>query len=323
MQETVTPAISVVIPTYNRANTIKYCLDSVLAQTYGPLEVIIVDDCSTDDTVQVVKNYLDPRVRCIVLEKNSGAQAARNCGIQEAKGDWIAFQDSDDEWMADKLEKQVHALAKVDFNPWVVVHTNCITLEVSTGCEQLLNIPAVEGSDGYRALLSHPGPMFQGMLVSRRALQEIGFLDEKVLAFQEWDTAIRLGKHCRFIYLGEPLFTYYLHQGETISKNKKKDIQGYLYILNKFQNEIKVLCGQKVWEEHLWGQLYKCLELGLWKESDIFFRKISSRKVLKFNLRLLRRLHVKPSQMKASLSRMKRKVHSIKRNSLIEKGRKL
>ena len=67
-----------------------------MAQTYKNLEVIVVDDCSTDNTVSVVRSYPDSRVRCVVLEKNSGAQAARNRGIQEAKADWIAFHDSDD-----------------------------------------------------------------------------------------------------------------------------------------------------------------------------------------------------------------------------------
>jgi len=105
------PSISVILPTYNRVKTIRYCLDSVLAQTFSPAEIIIIDDCSTDDTVLIVGSYSEPRVRCIVLEKNFGAQAARNRGILEAKGEWIAFHDSDDEWMPDKLERQIQALA--------------------------------------------------------------------------------------------------------------------------------------------------------------------------------------------------------------------
>lgn len=103
--------ISVVIPTYNREKTIRYCLDSVLNQTYSPIEIIVVDDCSTDMTVPVIKSYSDIRIRCIVLDKNSGAQAARNRGIKEAKGEWIAFQDSDDEWSSqNKLEYEIKIL---------------------------------------------------------------------------------------------------------------------------------------------------------------------------------------------------------------------
>jgi glycosyltransferase involved in cell wall biosynthesis len=112
-------SVTVVIPAYNRAKTITYCLDSVCNQTVSPLEIIVVDDCSTDDTVAVVNDYSlsHSSVRCVVLEKNAGAQAARNRGIMEARGEWIAFQDSDDEWVSDKLEKQIAALAMVEFDP--------------------------------------------------------------------------------------------------------------------------------------------------------------------------------------------------------------
>lgn len=243
------PSISVIIPTYNRAKTINYCLDSVLAQTFKPFEIIVVDDCSTDETVEIVNSYSETGVRCIVLEKNSGAQAARKCGIRKAKGDWIAFQDSDDEWLPDKLEKQVQALAEVGFDPWTLVHTNAIWLDVSTGRRLPIELPVVEGDNVYPLLLSRPAPMFQGMLVSRQAIEKIGLLDEKVPSYQEWDTSIRLAKHCRFIYLKEPFFIYYLH-GETISSDIKRDIDGYQYIIGKYKNEIIQHCGKETLGNH-------------------------------------------------------------------------
>ena len=86
-----TPLISVVIPTYNRQNTITYCLKSVLAQTYKNFEILVVDDGSTDQTVPIVSEICDPRIRLIEAKKNGGAQAARNIGIKAAKGEWIAF----------------------------------------------------------------------------------------------------------------------------------------------------------------------------------------------------------------------------------------
>lgn len=243
------PSISVIVPTYNRAKTICYCLDSVLAQTFKPLEIIVVDDCSTDETVAIVNSYSKLAVRCIVLKKNSGAQAARNCGIREARGDWIAFQDSDDKWLPDKLEKQIQALAVVGFDPWTVVHTNAIWLQVSTGRRLRIELPVVEGDNVYPLLLSRPAPMFQGMLVSRQAIEKTGLLDEQVPSYQEWDTSISLAKHCRFIYLREPLFIYYLH-GETISSNIKRDIEGYQYIIDKYKNEIIQHCGKETLGNH-------------------------------------------------------------------------
>ena len=199
------PLISVVIPTFNRQKTISYCLTSVLAQTYNNLEVIVVDDCSTDNTVSIINNYPDPRLRCIVLEKNSGAQAARNRGIIEAKGDWIAFQDSDDEWLPEKLEKQVAAIAAVNYDPWVVVHSNAFQYDTVRKKKKLWLLPIVEGDDQYSTLLKSPAPLYPTMLVSKIALEKIEYLDENVPSFQEWDTSIRLAKYCKFIHIKEPI----------------------------------------------------------------------------------------------------------------------
>lgn len=104
--------ISVIIPTYNRASLLSRAMESVLGQTWKDLEVIVVDDASQDDTAQVVAACTDPRVRYIRLEKNSGACVARNTGVAEARGEWIAFQDSDDLWLPEKLEKQMAYLVQ-------------------------------------------------------------------------------------------------------------------------------------------------------------------------------------------------------------------
>lgn len=256
------PNISVVIPAYNRAKTIRYCMDSVLFQTVSPFEVIVVDDCSNDNTVKIVRSYNDPRVRCVLLDNNSGAQVARNRGIREAKGDWIAFLDSDDEWVLDKLEKQVEALSKVNFNPMTVVHTDCWRYEESLDLKELWNLPFVNELTPISILLRSPGPMFQGILTSKAALEAICYLDEKVPSYQEWDTAIRLAKVCRFVHIREPLFTYHLHEGNTISKDRQRDIDGYQYIVNKFCNEIVIYCGKGVYNSHLVNNALRAVKWG-------------------------------------------------------------
>jgi glycosyltransferase involved in cell wall biosynthesis len=260
--------ISVVIPAYNRANTIAYCLDSVCNQTVPPLEVIVVDDCSTDATVSVVNDYsrLHPSVRCVVLERNSGAQAARNRGIAEARGEWIAFQDSDDEWMPDKLEKQIAALAKVDFNPMTVVHTDAWRYDPVSGARDIWNLPSCEGQV-HADLLRSPAPLFPTMLASKAALEQIGLLDAHVPAFQEWDTAIRLAKICRFVHLHEPLFVYHFHAGETISKNKIRDVEGYQYVVDKHRDDILRLCGAETLNRHLEENALKAMRWGFYAEA--------------------------------------------------------
>lgn len=100
--------VSVIMPSYNTAKYIAESIESVMGQTYPYWELIIVDDCSTDDTDSVVAKYLsDTRIRYLKNEKNSGAAISRNYALQEAKGKWIAFLDSDDVWLPEKLEKQI------------------------------------------------------------------------------------------------------------------------------------------------------------------------------------------------------------------------
>ena len=99
--------ISVVIPTYNRANTIIKAIESVQSQSYSVDEIIIVDDSSTDDTESRLRNVKDDKIRYFFLETNSGAAGARNYGVSQARNDMIAFLDSDDVWHPDKIKKQI------------------------------------------------------------------------------------------------------------------------------------------------------------------------------------------------------------------------
>ena len=117
------PKISVIIPTHNRARYVSEAIDSVLAQTYSDYEVIVVDDGSTDDTRFVLQSYGD-KIRYI-YQPNAGVSAARNHGITEARGDWIAFLDSDDIWFPGKLAEHIHFITDT---PSVVLHT--VNLEV-------------------------------------------------------------------------------------------------------------------------------------------------------------------------------------------------
>ena len=114
--------VSIIMPSYNTGQLIKETLDSVVAQTYSDWELIIVDDCSTDNTDEVVSPFLcDKRIRYIKNQKNSGAAVSRNVAIKEATGVWIAFLDSDDLWKPDKLEKQI---AFMENNNYCFSYTN-------------------------------------------------------------------------------------------------------------------------------------------------------------------------------------------------------
>lgn len=122
--------VSIIMPSYNTARFIEETIDSVIAQTYTNWELIIVDDCSTDNTDDVVSKYLeDSRIRYIKNESNSGAAVSRNRALREAKGKWIAFLDSDDIWEAEKLEKQIAFMEK---NNCHFSYTNYIEMDESS-----------------------------------------------------------------------------------------------------------------------------------------------------------------------------------------------
>ena len=104
--------VSIIMPSYNTAKFIEETVNSVLNQTYTNWELIIVDDCSTDNTDEVVSQFNDERIKYIKNEKNSGAAISRNRALQEAKGKWIAFLDSDDVWLPEKLKKQIAFMEK-------------------------------------------------------------------------------------------------------------------------------------------------------------------------------------------------------------------
>ena len=192
--------ISVIVPTFNREKTIKRCLDSVVNQTMPPFEIIVVDDGSVDGTIKILDEYPCRYLR-IIRQNHKGAQAARNLGIINAKGSYIAFLDSDDEWLPYMLEKAAEYISEEKEE--CVTYSNCYTFQKNK--RRLWKLPEI-GSDAYSFLLMHQGPMFQSMLVRKELLLKIGMLDENVVAYQEWDTAIRLAENVRFIHVREPLF---------------------------------------------------------------------------------------------------------------------
>jgi glycosyltransferase involved in cell wall biosynthesis len=300
------PLISVVIPTFNRKNTISYCLDSVLAQTYRNLEVIVVDDYSTDGTVSIINSYPDPRVHYVVLKKHAGAQAARNRGILEAKSEWIAFQDSDDEWLPDKLEKQVSVLANSDYDPWSFVHCNAFRFNSVRGTREVRILPVVEGDNQYTILLQSPAPLFPALVTSKMALEKIGYLDEHVPSFQEWDTSIRLAKYCRIFHLREPLLIYNTGNSAAISGSVTKHVAGWHYIISKYENDIRELCGEEVWLKLNVQLLAKCLDLGLVEYYDRYRSKVGmtrEHRLIMFYLMICRKHRIRPSNIIYRFSR--------------------
>lgn len=219
-------------------------LASVLAQSHPAQEVIVVDDCSTDGTADIAAQL--PGVTVIRHTQPVGAQAARNTGILAATNEWIAFNDSDDTWFENKLETQHRRLVDLGGNVDFVLHTAGMRIDVESGTATPLKIPRLEG-DCYARLLARPGPMFQGLLVHRSKLRQIGLLDTSCPAYQEWDTAIRLASCAKFSFIDRPLFRWHRHGEGSISDDQNRDFSGYSYVTAKYRAEIERVLGPKGW----------------------------------------------------------------------------
>lgn len=195
-------------------------MESVLSQTYSDLELIVVDDGSTDDTEAVVKSFSDPRVRYVKQPQNGGACKARNRGIAEARGDYIAFQDSDDKWLPEKLARQLAFLREQGAD----MCYHALESFFEDGSREGI-IPAqkpVNTKDltaTAKDLLDNGKVVTQCILVRAACAKEIGF-DEAMPRYQEWEWSVRFAQKYTCCYLDEVLVYRYL-QKDSISKVSK------------------------------------------------------------------------------------------------------
>ena len=242
------PLVSVVIPTHNRGAVTLVAIDSVLNQTWRDLELIVVDDGSTDDTPRMVAEHTraDSRVRFIRHERKKGAQAARNTGVRSAQGDWVAFLDSDDAWRSDSLAMRLERAVQTGAR---VVHSECDVVDSEGATSRPFGVPPMEGRI-YRELLRRPGPMFQGLLVRKETLRRIAYLDESLVAYQEWDTAIRLARDEEFAFVPTPTFTYDRRREDSISRNRLRAAVAYEHVVTKHRWSILRTVGPRVLATH-------------------------------------------------------------------------
>jgi len=240
------PAISVVLPTYNRAPLLKGSIESVLNQTYQDFELIVVDDGSTDRTKEVVKSVKSEKIKFIRLIENKGAAAARNIGIKSARGAAIAFQDSDDVWRPDKLKKQSDFLFNAPSDVGMV-YTGF--WRVKEGKKKYIPDKWVKVREGnvHKELLKGNFITTQSALVRRECFYKSGYFDEKLARFQDWELFIRISKDFEIGFLDEPLLTVF-YSPNSISSNSKWSIEALELILDKhfdiFRKEKKLLANR-------------------------------------------------------------------------------
>ena len=198
------PRVSVILPAYNRADLVGRAIDSVLAQTWQDLELIVVDDCSTDDTRAALERYRDtPRVRLVFSDTNRGGSGARNLGIAHATGALIAFQDSDDIWLPHKLAAQVAAL---DSNPRAGL-CYCGALHSAGNKSFYIPEPVFDRLEGDMSdeIMRRNTTSTQTLLIRRAVLDQAGHFTEDLKRYQDWDLMIRVAQVTEFAFLPDPM----------------------------------------------------------------------------------------------------------------------
>lgn len=233
------PLVSVIIPTYNRAYCIENAVKSVLAQDYENMEILILDDGSTDETEAVIGKMEDKRIFYQKNSCNCGAAVTRNIGIQMAKGEYIAFQDSDDIWLPEKLKQQVQVLEDSTYG---MVYS-CFEREFPDGRVEKVPRDGIqqEAKQGYiyPYLLAESYISTQTMLVRKEILQQIQGFDEALKSYEDYDLAIRIAKCCQVAFIDE-ILVHLNTLPDSIDMDMMRGMISSCYLLKKYEKDLKL-----------------------------------------------------------------------------------
>ncbi len=228
--------VSVIIPSYNRAKTIKQSIMSVLKQSYTDIEVIVVDDCSTDNTAEIVKMISDKRIKYIHHSKKQGACAARNTGINYAQGEYIAFQDSDDIWKGNKLQIQMKVLKdkKTDVVFSAINRHNY-------GRNPYKFPTMLSGEKSEHDIVMGFYASTQTIVGKREVFEQYKF-DTEIARMQDYDLMVRVSRNKKIYYVDLPLVDVFLQEDSITTKNTdkhKKIVEISNVLLKKYPDLIK------------------------------------------------------------------------------------
>jgi len=256
MRSTSDPTVTIVIATYNRAHLIGGATRSVLHQSYQDFELIVVDDASTDHTEEVVARFNDKRIRYLRHEQNKGVAAARNSGIEIARGKYIAFLDSDCEWLPQKLQRQMDVFGELSTHVGVV-YTDLFTVSES-GTKRHWHSPRIMPEDGtvYEDMLANRlvGICMPSVVTRRECLAKVGLFDPQFRRLEDGDLYIRLSKHYLFYHIGEPLLIHY-GIGKGLSSDDSLLIEAEHRILEKHYTDIAKTTKSLATHKYLIGHL--------------------------------------------------------------------
>lgn len=257
--------VSIIIPTYNRAHVLGKAIDSVFEQTYENWELIVVDDASIDNTIDMMKNYTDDRIKYIREEKNRGANYCRNIGVKNSKGAYLAFLDSDNYWDKRKLEIQVKEIEKAEDN---VAFVFCGEA-VNDGDKEYV-VPDKHYSESEIKQILYEKNIIDTnvVLIKRKCFEQVGGFDEKMVRYQDWELFFRVINVYGYKALYIPIcLNTNIFQKDSITKSMEKHVDGMFCFLSKypecFSNELvehyiqHMLVDMEGEEEYICKEIYK------------------------------------------------------------------
>ena len=225
------PKVSVVVLTHNRPELLRRAVSSILNQTFQDFEIVLVDDASTDSTPEVVRGLGDARIKYIRHEVNKGEAGSRNTGVTNSSGQYIAFLDDDDEWLPEKLERQMRLL---ESSPSTVgaVYTGFLKIDRLTNKAIKQVIPSKRG-DIFAEMAGQNWVGTPSTIVLRKeCFEKMGLFDEAIVFGTDYDMWIRISKEFHFEYIQEPLINYSVHENK-MSRRPNLQIKGLQALLNK------------------------------------------------------------------------------------------
>lgn len=228
------PTFSVVIPSYNQADFLKVALESVLVQTYQDFEIVIVNNYSTDNTLDVIRKFDDSRIRTIDYRNNGIIGAARNVGIKASKAPWIAFLDSDDSWSSQKLEKVAQTIQATP-GVGLLCHNQQTVREGRLGKTARFGPPAnFRGSVGDYLMKVGNCLCTSSTVVARTHLEEVGNFteDPSLVTVEDYDLWIKLSRICQFQFIPEVLGVQNYHRNSA-SADPELHLRGTLAIMRE------------------------------------------------------------------------------------------
>jgi len=249
------PKVSIIIPTYNREKFIIETIQSVLNQTVKDLEIIIVDDGSTDNTKDIVKKLIekDNRIKYFYQENCGRPAVPRNFGFKNSIGEYVAFLDSDDIWFPEKVEEQIKLFEKDKNGKLGFVDCGHIIIdENGTEMKKHYNFHSYRGYIFQEFLRDNliltPG----SILIKRSVLNKLGLFDERFKFMDDWDMWLKISKYYNFDSVDENLFKYRVHKNSvTVGLPRKNKQQEVLYIFEKNESDYYKYFPKKIKEAYI------------------------------------------------------------------------